>query len=823
MRNLDTLLAAKFRFRELLTRSMRLVGQTSVAALLIGSSVWAQSDVTVNSPTTLTGDDSDWNVRVLTISSLPANNASLSLTSGSSDGALVNATGLIVGGLTGESGLLSITGGSDLFVNGDSSVTGTMHSPNVSIAGLNLRTGASLFGGEAGSSGTAIVSGTGSSFISQNRLYLGWNGSGNLTVTDGATVSNNVAAFLGYNVGGAGTASVTGAGSVWNTAQLQVGRSGNGQLGISNGGTVNSSVVFIGGAGGATFGSGSVDISGVGSRWNATSYIDIGVSGSGSLQITNGGVVTSSSGYLGDWGGSDGYLLVSGQGSRWDMANEFGVGYSSTGLAEILNSGRINSSFGYLGYQAGGRGTVRVSGSGSEWNNSGELWVGNLGQGTLSITNGGRVSVGSEFRLGFRSGSGSASIDGAGSILTVNNNALVVGYGYQGTAGTGQLTISGGGSATSNAGIIGLEQNASGLVEVIGTGAQWSNAALSVGKSGVGILDVSSGGQVNTQNGGYIGEVNSGIGSAVIDGVGSKWNLGQELVVGVAGDGFLAITNGGQVNSLVGYMGTQVGSSGETVVTGTGSTWNTGSNLFVGGNDLGRGGSGNLLVSNGGLVTGSQSLFNHGQVELGAGGVIDFNHVNNFGALVNNGTIDASLTLGNGGTLSGNGLITGPVSIDSGSVISPGNSVGLMTTGAVALNGGGAFELEFTDASGAMGTGWDGLNSTGMVTINSTSTNPFLISVSSLAGFTGFSETSNYSWTFINATGGISGFDPGKFAINASGFAGGAYGDRFWLGSSGNSLQLNFNAVPEPSTLLPIGMVAFGLFARNRRRAKAEV
>ncbi len=58
-------------------------------------------------------------------------------------------------------------------------------------------------------------------------------------------------------------------------------------------------------------------------------------------------------------------------------------------------------------------------------------------------------------------------------------------------------------------------------------------------------------------------------------------------------------------------------------------------------------------------------------------------------------------------------------------------------------------------------------------------------------------------------------------ACVASDFTGGAYSDRFSLASGGNSLRLNFTAVPEPETLLPLGLVDFGLVAPSRQRAEA--
>jgi T5SS/PEP-CTERM-associated repeat protein len=211
MRNLDHLLAAKFRLREWLARSARAISQVSLLALLLSSPTWGQ-DTYITTPTNLTGDDPQLSTRVLVISGAASNNASLNLLSGSGgSGARVSATGLVVGNTSNQTGLLSITGGSQVLVN-DPSVNGGFHSPPFTAPGLSLRQGASLNGAEAGTYGTVNVSGIGSSFTSQNRLYIGWQGNGNLMVENGAAVSKNVAAFVGGQAGSIGKATITGPG-----------------------------------------------------------------------------------------------------------------------------------------------------------------------------------------------------------------------------------------------------------------------------------------------------------------------------------------------------------------------------------------------------------------------------------------------------------------------------------------------------------------------------------------------------------------------------------------------------------------------------------
>ena len=85
----------------------------------------------------------------------------------------------------------------------------------------------------SGSTGTATVTGTGSTWTNGGRLYVGTSGSGTLNVEAGGQVSNTDG-YLGYNSGSTGTATVTGTGSTWtNSGDLYVGYSGSGTLTVS--------------------------------------------------------------------------------------------------------------------------------------------------------------------------------------------------------------------------------------------------------------------------------------------------------------------------------------------------------------------------------------------------------------------------------------------------------------------------------------------------------------------------------------------------------------------------------------------------------------
>ena len=142
----------------------------------------------------------------------------------------------------------------------------------------------------AGSTGTAIVTGSGSKWTNSNELYVGKSGSGSLTIADGGQISNTSYCYLGYDSDSSGTATITGSGSTWtNSGLFYIGYYGKGIMTIEAGGQVNNT---NGCSLGADSGSvGMVTVTGNGSTWTNTGRIGIG---NGALTIEAGGKVSAS-------------------------------------------------------------------------------------------------------------------------------------------------------------------------------------------------------------------------------------------------------------------------------------------------------------------------------------------------------------------------------------------------------------------------------------------------------------------------------------------------------------------------------------------------
>ena len=232
---------------------------------------------------------------------------------------------------------------------------------------------------------------------------------------------------LGYDANGGATINVSGAGTLDIGSFTYVGRAGDaadvGTLNITGGGDVTSNNgVFMSYLSAATS---VVNVDGAGSTWAITAgAFDFGRHGSSSINVSNGGAVTSDT-------------------TRVNMGF-FDVGETSD--LSITSGGTwTHGTTGDFKLGVGGTSTVTVDGAGSSLVNNDELFVGVNTAGILNITNGGTVDVtgaaSDRVRVGFNNGAtGAVTISGSGS--TLSGKLVEVGW----SAGsTGTVEISDGG------------------------------------------------------------------------------------------------------------------------------------------------------------------------------------------------------------------------------------------------------------------------------------------------------------------------------------------------------------------------------------------
>jgi T5SS/PEP-CTERM-associated repeat protein len=559
------------------------------------------------------------------------------------------------------------------------------------------------------SSGTVTISGTGS-WTGTPQLIVGTNGPGYVNIDSGGTLGNltsgngnsliigNGTGATGSSVtvdgvGGSSTLDYMGAGGITVSAKAPA------SLLISNGGTVNTykitgnsttagtnaTVSVTGGStlstnptndatANANFGGGlsgsqaaTITVDGYNSQWNCGIHglgVIIGGAGSGTLNITNGGSLTSL-GYdneIGSNGPGDACTVTIDGSSRgafstWtitqnaaDLPTILYIGKNNTSTVNITNGGVINNTV-YSGT------TTTVASFGAAL--SGVTLVGTAasspgaGPGSIVLGSGGTLNTTSLFAAPSQiTGSGTINANGlvtdgavtfsaatglTGSVawsspvavnLNMSNVAAngVLGAGY---AGTGTLSISGE-TVTSRVGYLGYKSSSSGTAVVSGSNAEWivagAQAALYVGASGsttytnsrsygTGALYICGGGTVTAPIVGIgsssLLEIDAGPGSSLTvgGGTGTLTNNGTvRMVAGAdatAGQGYVPISAaavGGTVQAVGGTWSspTFTPSSVTTVASGTAAT------MDLCGSDTPN--SQRLLVTNGGASLGVSFL-----------------------------------------------------------------------------------------------------------------------------------------------------------------------------------------------------------------------
>jgi T5SS/PEP-CTERM-associated repeat protein len=273
------------------------------------------------------------------------------------------------------------------------------------------------------------------------------------TVDSGSDV-NCFSVFLGETRGCTGELTVDGDGSTWSILdRCVVGNHGNGTLNITNGGVMgyNSRLTWgpIGSIGESDYSVGKVTVDGAGSKWSIA-HLYVGFYGKGTLNITNGGEVSNTYpgwdnyiGYNMSSTGSMGMVTVDGTNSKWTNNSDLYVGYQGKGSLNITGGGAVSNTHGYVGVGSSLFGTmdmVTVDGTNSKWTNSSSLSIVSsyYGKGILNITGGGGVTA---TVVGNSSKSLLAMDVGNGSLLNVNNGSGTFSNG-------GQVRIMAGANAT---------------------------------------------------------------------------------------------------------------------------------------------------------------------------------------------------------------------------------------------------------------------------------------------------------------------------------------------------------------------------------------
>lgn len=354
-----------------------------------------------------------------------------------SSGSVLDSQGtMVVGNM--RLGELQVLSGSQLFSTGG--IVG------LGVAGLNNTMPS-----------TVSVSGTGSLWSMSENLVVGSHRFAEVQIGSGGKIISS-GGILGQHVGSTGNLSLSGNNSLWDSnGTVIVGGAGDGRLSVSNGAQVVSNGPVRVGV--TQTGIGELRVFENGAQLDVSGgNLVLGSFGQGDLKVTSGGKVNLGAGsnaFLGETPSGTGTMQVSGSGSEFNYSStsHLQVGRQGTGSLQISQGGVVNGgngsigSFVQLGSAVGSQGSVKVQNSGSKWNLSDNLVVGGAGTGTLEILQGGQVNAGQlEVATGFGS-QGDIQLLSAGSQLTISQNANVGGS-ANAEGGVGNLNISSGTTAS---------------------------------------------------------------------------------------------------------------------------------------------------------------------------------------------------------------------------------------------------------------------------------------------------------------------------------------------------------------------------------------
>ncbi len=247
-----------------------------------------------------------------------------------------------IGTRFGGTGIVTVDGSGSTWTNSNELGVGGEGDGTLNITGGGaVSNSLGYIGYDSGSTGAVTVDGVGSTWTNNDSLEVGreFKSNGTLNIIGGSEVSSR-SGTIGSLSGSTGEVTVNGSGSTWiNSDDLRIGDSGNGTLNII-GGAVSNTKGYIGAG---TSGTGIVTVDGSGSTWTNSGDLDVGSYGNGTLNITGGGTVSNDNrGLIAYDSGSTSVVTVDSAGSTWTNSDNLYVGAYGNGTLNITDGGLVS-------------------------------------------------------------------------------------------------------------------------------------------------------------------------------------------------------------------------------------------------------------------------------------------------------------------------------------------------------------------------------------------------------------------------------------------------------------------------------------------------
>ncbi len=498
-----------------------------------------------------------------------------------------------------------------------------------------------------------------------------------------------------------------------------------------------------------------------GSDMVSDDFIQIGIGGAGTLNVSGGSTVTSVGADVAGTANSTGSITITDADSQWLMSGPlfFGTDTNAVGTIDINNQGHMTTGRAVIGTGGGtAMATVTVTGADSSWTNQGNLV---LGQSGAIVVNGGT------FQTNTLSGDAVATVNisdpsgGGAPALTIgtnNGSSTFNGTIADAAGGPGGLTKTGTGTFTLTAanthtggtriedGVLEVSANANlgansspvtfagGTLRATGTSQVSLPAARSIITSDAdaifdsqitgALLDIQS---PISGNGGLVknGPAGMNIRNNVSTYSGSTTvNQGQLGLFGTVSEILPSTTdvtvNGGtfllwqDITQTIGSL------SGNATV----GLHNNGAHLRVGQNDTDSTFTG-IINSTGTGVGGMLTKIGTGTLTLTGANTYPGGTVVEGGTLLANNTTGSAtgtgpVTVMKLATLGGTGFVAGTTTVHSGGTVAPGASVGALGLGAAVFETDSRLAVELAGSGGAAGTDFDQVNVTAGVSLGGT-------------------------------------------------------------------------------------------------------